>query len=196
MHSILTRWRLYSSCAYSDIKAAYHQIQNSEKDKALRSLWVKPSKFGREFGEPWVKGYCAACQFGDKLAGAFCTYCILDCAERFMKPHNKKQLQSNIMMDDILLGDFYSKEKLKENVQAVDQGLQKGSLMIKGWSFSKEKSDLTKFLSYMYDSESDTFSLRTNFNWSKIKRGARSGPPIEDLDNIEEYFKKYPLTKK
>ena len=196
MHSILTRWRLYSSCAYSDIKAAYHQIQNSEKDKALRSLWVKPSKFGREFGEPWVKGYCAACQFGDKLAGAFCTYCILDCAERFMKPHNKKQLQSNIMMDDILLGDFYSKENLKENVQDVDQGLQKGSLMVKGWSFSKEKSDLTKFLSYMYDSESDTFSLRTNFNWSKIKRGARSGPPIEDLDNIEEYFKKYPLTKK
>ena len=45
--------------------------------------------------------------------------------------------------------------------------------MVKGWSYSGEKSDLTKFLSYMYDSENDTFSLRTNFNWSKIKRGAR-----------------------
>ena len=196
MQGILTRWRMYKYCSYSDIKTAYHKIQNSEKDSALRSLWVKPTKFGREFGENWVKAYCAVCQFGDKLAGAFCTFCIMDCADRFMKPENKAQLQNNIMMDDILMGDFHSKERLKENVQDVDQGLNQGSLMVKGWSYSGEKSDLTKFLSYMYDSENDTFSLRTNFNWSKIKRGARSGPSLEDLDNIEEYFKKYPLTKK
>ena len=196
MNGILTRWRFYAHCAYADISTAYHQILNSEKDKALRSLWVKPTMFGKEAGEPWVKAHCCVCQFGDKLAGAFCSYAIFDTAHKFMQPKNKDRLINNIMMDDIILGDYQNNTNLKMNVQDVDNGLNQGNLSVKGWSYSGEKSETTKILSYMYDSENDTFSPRTNFNWSKIKRGARSGSSLEKIEEIGDYFKKYPLTKK
>ena len=104
MDSILTRWRFFQYCGYSDITTAYHKILSNKKDQALRKIWVKKEKFGKEYNEPWIVAYPKALQFGDKLAGSFCQLAIFDCAERFMIPENAQQLKENILMDDILIG--------------------------------------------------------------------------------------------
>ena len=195
LHSVLTRWRTYDKVAYADISSCYHQVYSCDEDKALRHIWVKPSMFGKENGEEWCTAYCTTCQFGDKLAGAMCTFCIADCANRFMKPENSKMMRSNIIMDDIMIGQK-NLQSLKESVQDINDGLNQGSLSVKDWTMSGDQKESFKYLSYITDPKKDTISLRTNLNWSKIKRGARTGPSLTKPEDIDEYMKIYPLTKK
>ena len=195
LHGVLTRWRSYKCVAYADISSCYHQVYSCDEDRALRHIWVKPSMFGKENGEEWCTAYCTTCQFGDKLAGAMCTFCIADCGDRFMKPENSKMMKSNIIMDDIMIGQK-NLQSLKESVQDINEGLNQGSLSVKDWTMSGDQKESFKYLSYITDPKEDTISLRTNLNWSKIKRGARTGPSLTKPEDIDEYMKIYPLTKK
>lgn len=193
---VLTRWRCYCRCGHADVKSAYHQVHSCDKDKSLRRIWIKPTAFGKTANENWVTGHCCCCQFGDKLAGAFCSMAIFDAAKRFMKPENASKLRENIVMDDITIGVNGSMAELKEAVSDINSGLDKGSLSVKQWYFTGDNCEEMKFLSYLIDLCNDTLSVRTNFNWSKIKRGARTGPPLEKVEDINDYFIKYPLTKR
>ena len=195
IHGVLTRWRTYDCVGYADISSAYHQIGSSDKDMALRKIWVKPSLWGKEHGQEWETGYFTCCQFGDCLAGSMCSYAIFDCAERFMSEESARMLRRNIVMDDILVGGK-SVEALKKIVSDIDGGLNKGSLCVKDWTLSGEKKEKFKYLSYLTDPYEDTIQLRTNLNWSKIRRGARTGESLTRVEDIDQYMEKYPLTKK
>ena len=195
MDSILTRWRFFQFCGYSDITTAYHKILSNKKDQALRKIWVKKENFGKEYNEPWIVAYPKALQFGDKLAGSFCQLAIFDCAERFMIPENAQQLKENILMDDILIGAD-SMDILTNKIVDIDQGLKQGDLSVKEWIVTGQDTEPIKYLSYIYHPKTDEFSPRININWSKIKRGARSGPPLEKIEDIKGYMQKFPITKK
>lgn len=202
LHGVLTRWRTYDCVAYADITSCYHQVWSCDEDKALRHIWVKPTQFGKENNEEWTTAYCTCCQFGDKLAGAMCAFCIADCSERFMTAKNSKMVKDNIIMDDLMIGERKTYDKqdklqdLKEAVQDINEGLNEGSLGVKEWTMTGEDKPPMKYLSYITDPKEDNISLRTNVNWSKIKRGARTGPSLTKPEDIDEYMKIYPLTKK
>ena len=195
---VLTRWRTFNHVGYADISSAYHQIGSSDKDKALRHMWVKPSLWGEEHGQEFVPGYFTCCSFGDRLAGSMCSYAIFDCSDRFMREESARMLRENIIMDDILVGanGGRSFEKLLETVKDINEGLNQGSLCVKEWTLSGEKKPTFKYLFYLTDPHEDTILLRTNLNWSKIKRGARTGESLTRVEDIDQYMEKYPLTKK
>ena len=198
LHGVLTRWRTFDHVAYADITACYHQVWSCEEDKALRHIWVKPTQFGVENEEEWASAYCTTCQFGDKLAGAMCTYCIFDCAERFMTTENGKLVIENIIMDDLMIGKRGrdSQQSLRKSVLNINEGLNEGSLGVKEWTFTGDNKPPFKYLSYLINPKEDTIAPRKNFNWTKIKRGARTGPSLTRAEDIDEYMQDYPLTKK
>ena len=193
---VLTNWRIHKHVCYNDISSAYFQVKSCQADKALRKLWVRPTKFGSKNNEPWTIAHCACCSFGDKQAGAFCAQAILECGNKFMKQENAKNLQDNCVMDDILLvcnGEITDLISIKED---VEQGLLRGHLELKEWTFSGDDKPPMKYLSYIYFPLCDCFGPRLNINWSRIRRGARSDSPLQNMEGFDEYCKKHPLTKR
>ena len=69
-------------------------------------------------------------------------------------------------MDDFMLPSYSFKDKIANMGDEVDTGLNNE------WVLTGEKMKKIKLLSYIYYSETDTFSVRPKINWSPRKRKA------------------------
>ena len=72
----------------------------------------------------------------------------------------------------------------------------RGDFVSRSGHFLGKTNPKFKYLSYLNDPYEDTISLRTNLNWSPIRRGARTGESLTRIEDIDQYMEKYPLTKK
>ena len=194
LEGILTRWRAYSHCGYNDIASCYHQLSLSDKDKALRRIWVKPNMFGSEHGEPWVEAHATVAQFGDKLAGSLATQCIVDCCQQTLSKENSYLVQRDILMDDLLVLK-HSKEDLENAIKEINTGFESRGLGLKSWTRIGDNVPTIKYLSYLYCPKSDTFKPKININYTKVKRGARSGRSLISAADLDEYINEFPLRK-
>ena len=59
-----------------------------------------------------------------------------------------------------------------------------------------DKSPPVKFLSYMYHTEVDCFSVRPKINWSKKRRGARTSPDVKTVNELKKHIKDHPVTRR
>ena len=94
-------------------------------------------------------------------------------------------------MDDILLmGDL-----VKMMTKEVDSGLSLANFNIPEWTVTGDKKQV-KFLSYMYDASTDTFSVRPKVNWSPKKRGVRQAADVKTISELQQHAEKYGMTKR
>ena len=121
---------------------------------------------------------------------------ISDCADKFMGVNTRKSLCESIYMDDIMLPSYSFKDKIANMVDEVDTGLNKANFNVKEWVLTGEKKKKIKFLSYIYYSETDTFSVRPKINLSPRKRGVRKAEDVKDMDQLKDHIKEFPLTKR
>ena len=118
----------------------------------------------------WKEACFITVSFGDVLGGSTAQLAISDCADKFMGVNTRKSLNESIYMDDIMLPSYSLKDKIGNIVDKVDTGINKANFNVKEWVLTGEKKKKIKFLSYIYYSETDTFSVRPKINWSPLKR--------------------------
>ena len=53
-----------------------------------------------------------------------------------------------------------------------------------------------KFLSYIYQAESSTFTVRPKINWSPRKRGVRKTEDVKTIEELRNHITEYRLTKR
>ena len=116
------------------------------------------------FDDSWKEACFTTVSFGDMLGGSTAQLAISDCADRFMGVNTKKTLCDSTYMDDIMLPNYSLNDKITNMVKEVDTGLNKADFKVKEWVITGEKKKKIKFLSYIYFSETDTFSVRPKFN--------------------------------
>ena len=101
-----------------EISWCYHQIRTSPLDNSLRRTFVK-----RCGDHEWTEVAFQTASFRDIQARPVSSLAIHDCADRFMKQPARHKCQSNMYMDDLMLGAQQG-ENLDSIVQEVDACLK------------------------------------------------------------------------
>ena len=198
LQDILLRWRVAQQCSLADIKQCYHSVNSAPLDKSLRRIHLK--KGGMGSNDVWGEACFNVVSFGDVLGGSFAQLSVLDSVNRFVKhPSILENLSQNAYMDDISLLDFGDPEAppLSKMVKDTEAALRKGGFGLKQWIHSGDpNAPKTKYLSYLYNPSSDTFSCKVKVNFSKLRRGVRESKDINNEEELREYIEKHGITRR
>ena len=143
---------------------------------SLRRVLLRPDEM---FGsDTWRKACFKTVSFGDQLGGSTAQLVIADCFDNFVPLETRATLDCSPYMVEIIIGSNDKDNPVKKMITEVDYAFKEGNFEVQSWVKTGD-SEKVKFLSYMYNPETDTFNVRPNINWSPRKRGVRSQPNVK-----------------
>ena len=171
---IFLKWRSFPYAFTLDIKKFYNQILSDPVDQHLRRVL-----FREDVNEDFAEFYTATVNFGDRPAGAVATAALRSTADKFgaQYPEAATKLKEDVYLDDILSGGN-TEEHVKKLVGNMSEITSHAGFSFKPPVYSGEAGDSVTILGTMWTPESDTLSIRGDFNYSKKLKGLRAELPM------------------
>lgn len=204
---ILLRWREEAVALVGDIRKMFNSVYLEELEKHChRFLWRD-----LEVHRPPDVYIMERVNMGDTPAPAISTEAIYKTADRFEKdsPEAAKLLKKSSYVDDLIDSRPSVSDAVQVAKEAEDM-LAKGGFSVKCWQLSGEKSSRTshsqheadiakagetksisllkgtessvRVLGLAWDPEKDFISYEVTLNFSKKRRGVRTGPDLSVTD--------------
>ena len=193
LESVLQKVKTRNHFAFADVTSCYTQMDCSLRDASLRRVWLRPGGMGSD--TPWTQYLTVRVDFGDLLGGSAASTGIKHALQTGVKTELAEQtVKINIMDDIACIHDL--KGILEENKKMIESALLVRNLPLKGWVTSGDDTGRVKYLSYIYDPKTDTFSPNVKFNLSPIKRGAKTESDVKSPDMVEAHVERFPWTKR
>ena len=197
---ILLRYREEKIALVGDIKKMFHSVFLNNKEKQChRFLWrdMEVTRIPDTYVMERVN-------MGDKCAPAIATEALIMTAElhedRF--PRAAQLVKESTYVDD-LIDSVESLTTAKDLAKNTELLLAEGNFRVKEWQFSgvnksesaalKGEGEYIGVLGTQWDPINDTISYQVTLNFSKKKRGIRTGPDLkrnEVSQNIPELLTK------